>query len=193
VETVLQTAFAMQPLLTVADLEAAVLRMPAFKQCAATKFKDAGLGDLARHPEVFRRLRLNHPSLSALPMPNSFPKITQEEILTSLVESLNTKGANSVWDRESEEAWTVDKGLAAIATKRGLSDSRLLGVFVQHEHVLKIILAIYKQNVLSWSKRALDTANSQAVKKALQQLSGGERQAKPLNSCSWAVWQRALS
>ena len=29
-------------------------------------------------------------------------------------------------------------------------------------HVLKIILAIYKQNVLSWSKRALDTANSQA-------------------------------
>ena len=52
-ETVLHTAFATQPILTVASLEAAILKMPAFKQITA--FKDAKSGRFAEAPRIVEK------------------------------------------------------------------------------------------------------------------------------------------
>lgn len=80
VETVLHMSFATQPIVTIGDLEAAILGMPAFKQLKS--FKDAQLGELPRHPEVLRRLRLDDPNRPALTVPRSFPKLTPDFIIT---------------------------------------------------------------------------------------------------------------
>ena len=73
VETVLHISFGTQPIVTVEDLETAILRMPAFKQLKS--FKDAQLGELPRHPEVLRRLRLDDPKRPKITVPKSFPKL----------------------------------------------------------------------------------------------------------------------
>ena len=145
-ETVLHTAFATQPILTVASLEAAILKMPAFKQITA--FKDANLGDLQKHPELLRRLRLNDPSMPALPVPKSFPSISHEEIITGILDSLPRK----FWDWNAEDAWTLEKGLKYIAEQRGLNDSRLLGIFVQQEFLFRTIISVYKQREVGKGK-----------------------------------------
>lgn len=145
-ETVLHTAFATQPILTVASLEAAILKMPAFKQITA--FKDANLGDLQKHPELLRRLRLNDPSMPALPVPKSFPSISHEDIITGILDSLPRK----FWDWNAEDAWTLEKGLKYIAEQRGLNDSRLLGIFVQQEFLFRTIISVYKQREVGKGK-----------------------------------------
>ncbi|CAJ1376746.1 unnamed protein product, partial [Effrenium voratum] len=181
VETVLHTAFATQPVVTIADLEAAILQMPAFKQ--VSKFKEAELGELQKHPEVLRRLRLNEPSLPCLPMPKSFPSFSHEEIIKCLVASLPHRWQH--W--KNEDSWTLEKGLNIVAQQKGFSDSRLLGVFIQQEHVFRIIISIYKRRQLNHSQ-----ALGKAVQTALQQVERASKSNGATHHFDWNLWQQML-
>ena len=184
VETVLHTAFATQPIVSVAGLESAILKMPAFKQVAS--FKDADIGELQRHPEVLRRLRLDDPAMPSLPIPKTFPKLSHDDIIKGLVESLPKK----FWDWNDQNGWNLEKGLTFVAEQNGFLDSRLLGVFVQQEFLFRTILCIYKQRELKFGGR--DITNS--VRKALQQVESVQCDSQtPLHCCDWKLWEKMLA
>ncbi|CAE8732678.1 unnamed protein product, partial [Polarella glacialis] len=159
VDATLMVCISTQVMLTLYDLERAILEHEVFK--GKRRFEEACLGKLQFHPEVARRFQLDK-----LPggIPKSFPEISSVEIAEELFsEPLLT----SVGSRYSDiRARSFENSLRSLAKARGLEDFRMLGLYVQEASFLAQLIpgARFRNSEV---QRRLYHHGGRAVSKAL--------------------------
>ncbi|CAK9032901.1 Uncharacterized protein SCF082_LOCUS20254, partial [Durusdinium trenchii] len=156
VDTTIWVAFALQPIVTFHDLETAILKGTDFKHLErGGKFSESGLGNLMYHPMV-RHFLLTEKAPGD--WPSEFPKITGEQLLHLMVNSWTENFS----EKKFENTWSLESALMNAAQHLGLSHFRHIGVYVQREHVVKVVM----KQALSRKNRIIKEINKLVKSKA---------------------------
>lgn len=180
-EVTLDVAFVAKPVMTLRDLETAILKMPAFKQLQT--FAEAGLGNLHCHPEVARRFQFS--DSPPMQIPTKWPDISTSDVLSAFMKGLPS-GGRRLWDREGPDAWTLEKALDKLAAKWQVSSFRELGVYIQRDLLVDSVLRRLKERQIQ--RESFQRETNATVDRELGRIQG----ATSTINVDWATWTQTL-
>lgn len=138
VEATIRICFATQVIVTLHDIERAILEHVLFN--GKNSLEEACLGKLQFHPEVARRLQLYEISGG---IPSKFPEITAMQLVQKLF-AVAEAGAQQ--KSGAGRMLSVASGLQELAKARGFDDYRKLCVYVQENSLLDKLLSKTKSS-----------------------------------------------